>query len=65
MKLRKDITLLEMGKIADVLEETQFIVEEMPEEDQSNLGLALLYLIKYTSGVDGTGQIVERYGTKR
>ena len=33
MKLRKDITLLEMGKIADVLEETHFIVEGMPEED--------------------------------
>jgi hypothetical protein len=25
----------------------------------------LLYLIKYTSGVDGAGQTVERYGAKR
>jgi hypothetical protein len=33
MKLRKDITLPEMGKIADVLEETNFIVEDMPAED--------------------------------
>jgi len=41
-----------MSKIADFLELINFEVEGMPEKDQSNLGLALVYLIKYTSGID-------------
>lgn len=62
MQSRKEIQLLEMSKIAESLEEATFKIESLPTEDQENLGLMLIYLLKYTSGVDEDGNYVNRFG---
>jgi len=62
MQQRKNISSLEMSKIAAVLDDVDFSIEEIPKEEQERLGLILVYLMKYTSGIDERGNPVDRFG---
>lgn len=62
MQQRKNISSLEMSKIAAVLDDIDFSIEEIPKEEQERLGLILVYLMKYTSGIDERGNPVDRFG---
>jgi hypothetical protein len=62
MKTRREISVNEMDKILQIVEQTDFNVEVFAKQDQERLSRALIYLLKYNSGLDSQGNFTNRYG---
>jgi hypothetical protein len=62
MKTRREISVNEMEKILQIVEQTDFNVEVLTKQDQERLSQALIYLLKFNSGLDSQGNFTNRYG---